>query len=448
MQKTYPRKPYQANPLKMGRPMGAALALLGTGDAVPLMLGARGCATVGLVLLNRHFQRTLPIETVDMDELALIAGNTEGLERTLLELSHRPDRPGLVGLLVTGLAEARGDDIAGFLRGFRRNVQTLQPNCGAMVETLAIPCPDFRGASQDGWSDAVEAMVAQYAAPAPAGMRDPRQITVLAGWQMSPGDVEEIKDILEAFDLKPLVVPDLSLPPGTEEDSPANAYPHGDEAATSGPALLRRMGTSTHALAFGGHMRGAARILKQQAGIPFQVFDRCIGLGPSDALIGHLARISGNKTPARFRRQRSRLVDAMLNAAPILGRRKVVVASDPDHLFSLYCWLSELGAAMPCAIASTNAPILRQIPESLVHVGDLEDLEKGMRGADLLIAPSSAAPVARRLSIPHLRAGIPVTDRFRGAQETTLGYRGAWNLLCTAADLINDRRADEIPAES
>jgi nitrogenase molybdenum-iron protein alpha/beta subunit len=35
--------------------MGAALALLGMGNTVPLMLGARGCAMVGLIQLNRHF---------------------------------------------------------------------------------------------------------------------------------------------------------------------------------------------------------------------------------------------------------------------------------------------------------------------------------------------------------------------------------------------------------
>lgn len=420
MQEAFSRKSYQANPLKISRPMGAALALLGMGNTVPLMLGARGCAMVGLIQLNRHFQRPLPIETVALDEVSFISGTTDVLEHTLLELSSRPVPPGLVGLLATGMVEASGNDVAGFLGDFHRRQQRLHPECAAM-DTVLVTCPDFTGASPDGWCDTVEAVIGQYAVP--SKKREPRQITVLAGWQMNCGDLEEIKDILEAFDLTPLVIPDLSI------TDPAG-----------GPALLNRLGASTYTLAFGEHIRGAAQILEQRTGIPFKLFDRYVGLDAGDELMQVLARISGRQTPVRFRRRRNRLVETMLNVAPMFSGRKIALAGDPDHLFSLYCWLSELGAHLHCGIAAGSTPILQQMPEGRIQIGDLEDLEKAAQGADLLIAPSGAAPVARRLGIPHLRAGVPVTDRLESAWQTTLGYRGAWNFLCTAADLINDHQ--------
>ena len=37
-----------------------------------------------------------------------------------------------------------------------------------------------------------------------------QQVTILAGSLLAPGDVEEIKEVVETFGLKPLVIPDLS----------------------------------------------------------------------------------------------------------------------------------------------------------------------------------------------------------------------------------------------
>lgn len=413
-------KSFLSDPLKMGPPIGAAMAFLGLGGAVPLLLGARGCASVGLSILIRHFQQPLAVETLDLDEAAIALGGSAELARALAAIQER-HAPALVGLISSGLGETRGDDVEGSLRLLRRQWAESQPARPAL-ETVFVSCPDFKGGYQDGWGAAVRALVDKLAGP--AGPRRPGQVNLLMGHHLTPGEVEEIKDILEAFGLDALVLPDISGARGGLAPGPG------------GLERLRQMGCSEFTIALGEHLRPAAQLLEARAGVPYQVFARLSGLGPCDEFMALLARLSGREPPGLFQRQRARLLEAMLAAYPFFTGRQVAVASDPDHLFGFCAWLVEMGAQVRLAVASTESPMLRRIPAAQVLVGDLQDLEQGARGADLLIGPSSLGPVAGRLGIPLLRAGMPVTDRLDAPRKVCVGYRGTCALIYEAANLL------------
>jgi nitrogenase molybdenum-iron protein NifN len=171
------------------------------------------------------------------------------------------------------------------------------------------------------------------------------------------------------------------------------------------------MGASAFTIAVGEHMRPAAQGLERLAGVPFRVFESLTGLGPCDEFTTLLAQLSGLDVPARFRRQRARLLDAMLCAQGCFAGRRA-------------------------AVASAASPILEKIPVSEVLIGDLEDLETGVVGADLIIAPSSARGVAARLGVPLLRAGLPVSDRLGAGHKVSVGYRGTRELIFEMANFF------------
>jgi nitrogenase molybdenum-iron protein alpha/beta subunit len=76
---------------------------------------------------------------------------------------------------------------------------------------VVVSTPDFAGCLESGYALAVKALI-ETLVPAErgrAGRRHP-QVTVLAGSMLTPGDVEHIKELVDAFGLRPVVLPDLA----------------------------------------------------------------------------------------------------------------------------------------------------------------------------------------------------------------------------------------------
>jgi len=140
--------------------------------------------------------------------------------------------------------------------------------------------------------------------------------------------------------------------------------------------------------------------------------------------------------PERVRRERSRLVDAMLDGHFWFGGRRAAVAAGPDLLLGLAGFLDEMGCETAAAVAAEPSAALSRIPAASVTVGDLDDLERMAAGCDLLITTSHGRQAAARLGIPHLRIGFPVLDRLGNADRLVVGYRGSRSLLFEIANLL------------
>ena len=71
-----------------------------------------------------------------------------------------------------------------------------------------------------------------------------------------------------------------------------------------------------------------------------------------------------------------------------------------------------------------------------MRIGDLEDLEQAARAgsAEMVIGNAHAAPTAKRLGVPLIRAGFPQYDRLGGYQRPWIGYQGT---RATLFDLAN-----------
>ena len=437
------KKSVAVNPLKQSQPLGAALAFLGLKGVVPLFHGSQGCTAFAKVMLVRHFREAIPLSTTAMTEVATILGGEENVETAILTLVEK-SKPAMIGLCTTGLTETRGDDMKGILKSFRKRHPELNPLPIAFAST-----PDYKGALQDGYAAAVEAIVRDVPPSGEAEINQtdegllshsygypitglPSQVTVLAGPSLAPGDVHEIKDIMSAFGLKPIVVPDLSLS--------LDGHLGADYSATTsgGTALgqLLTLGHSTFTLALGESMRLAAEILQQRFGTEYEVFDQLTSLEAVDQFLLRLSEISGYPVPEKYRRQRCQLQDAILDTHFYFGRKRVSLAMEPDLLYSTAWWLNSMGVEIHAAVTTTKSPLLKRLPIETVTIGDLEDLENLAKGSDLLITNSNGAAIARRLNIPLYRLGFPIFDRLGNGQRCSVGYRGAIELLFDIGNLF------------
>lgn len=418
-----PNKPVIVNPLKQSQALGSALAFLGLKGMIPLLHGSQGCTAFAKVMLVRHFREAIPLSTTAMTEVSTILGGEDNVEQAILTLVEKV-QPEIIGLCTTGLTETRGDDMEQILRDFRKNHPHLDE-----LPILLVSSPDFKGALQDGYAAAVESMVKEL--PQKGEIR-PTQVNILMSSAFTPGDLQEIKEIVTAFGLVPIVVPDLSASLDGHLDDSYSPITGGGTTV----AQLREIGSSAFTIAIGESMRGAAEILDKRFAIPYELFSELTRLDAVDNFLQALSDVSGVKVPEKYRRQRRQLQDAMLDTHFFFGRKRVSLALEPDLLHTMVNFLQSMGAEIQAAVTTTRSPLLEKLDLEKVVIGDLEDFEQVAVGSDLLIGNSNAATIARTLNIPLYRQGIPIFDRLGIGQFTKVGYRGTMQILFDIGNLF------------
>jgi nitrogenase molybdenum-iron protein NifN len=416
------RRSLATNPLKSSAPLGAALAYLGIAGAVPLLHGAQGCTSFALVLTVRHMREAIPLQTTALDEIATVLGANDNLEQALVNLTKRM-KPSFIGVATTALVETRGEDIDADLRLIMQRRPEL-----AGVRAVLAHTPDYRGALEDGWASAVGAIIDGIVEQADAAAAVPPQVNLLPGVHQTAADIEWMVETVEAFGLAAVVLPDLS---GSLDGTVPEQY----IATTYGGTRVEdiaRMGRARHNIAIGEHMREPADKLAARTGVPSTVLPSLTGLGPADAFVALLADISGRPVPPRLRRQRSQLLDAMLDGHFQFGGRRVAIAADPDLLHALSTFFASMGAEIVTAVASTaHSPLLHEVAAERVVIGDLLEFEElaGAAEAELLVTHSHGRQASERLGVPLLRSGYPVFDRLGAMHRCTVGYRGTRDLI-------------------
>jgi len=421
------KKACTVNPLKMSQPIGGALAFMGVKGCMPLLHGSQGCTSFGLVLFVRHFRESIPLQTTAMSEVATVIGGLENVEQAIVNIASRA-KPEIIGICSTGVTETKGDDVEGFIRLIREKHPELDE-----IALVYVSTPDFKDAFQDGWSKVVTRLVETLVqAPTPAAPRDPRRINLLPGCHLTPGDVEALRDIIEAFELSVLILPDLS-------GSLDGHIPDDFTPTTLGGisvAEIGAMGQAAWTVAVGEQMRPAAVAMEAKTGAPFVLFDRLTGLEPNDAFFDFLSRVSGRPVPAKYRRQRSQLVDAMLDGHFFFGGKRIAIGAEPDLLWAMGAFLAEMGCEIAAAVTTTSSPVLERLSAQEVLVGDLEDLEARAGDCDLLVTHSHGRQAAERLHIPFFRMGLPMFDRLGAAHQVSVGYGGTRDLIFEIGNLF------------
>ncbi|KAA0580800.1 nitrogenase iron-molybdenum cofactor biosynthesis protein NifN [Azospirillum sp. Sh1] len=423
-------KAASTNPLKMSQPLGAALAYLGVDRCLPLFHGSQGCTAFGLVLLVRHFREAIPLQTTAMDQVSTILGGYDNLEQAIRTIVER-NKPAMIGVATTGVTETKGEDMGGQYTLFRQRNPDMAGTALVFAST-----PDFAGGFEDGFAAAVTGIVERLVEPSP--VRIPTQVNVLAGSHLSPGDVEELRDIIEGFGLSPIMLPDLSLSMSGRQPTDFTATSLGGVTVEQ----IRAMGASAATIVVGEHMRVAGNALELKTDVPSHFFSRLTGLEATDKLVRLLMELSGKPAPARLRRQREALVDAMLDGHFFYSRKRIAVALEPDLLYAVTGFLTDMGAEVVAAVSPTQSPVLERLKAATIMVGDHSDVETLARDADLIVSNSHGRQGAARIGVPLHRMGLPMFDRLGAGLRVQVGYRGTRELLCDIGNLFLAREMD------
>jgi nitrogenase molybdenum-iron protein NifN len=434
-------KALSVSPLKASQTLGAALAFLGFHRSIPMLHGSQGCTAFGKVFFVRHFREPIPLQTTAMDQVTTIMGSEDSVIEGLKTIAEKSN-PSLLGVPTTGLSETQGSDVSLAVKEFRKKYPEHDD-----IPVVAVSTPDFSGCLESGFAKGMEAIISTLVPDSKdtgvqAGKRL-RQVNVLVGSFLTPGDLEELKEIIESFGLRPVMLPDLSdsLDGHLDEQDFSPLTIGGTEVSE-----LQHVGESIATLVIGRSLSKAADTLFELTKVPEYRFDHLMGLEAVDEFIDTLHRVSAEPVPAKLERQRAQLQDAMLDTHFMMGLSRFAVAADPDLLNAFSHMLAGVGAEIVAAVSPVNAAVLTSVVSEQVRIGDLEDLEKMAvaNDAEILITNSHGIESSARLGIPLLRAGFPQYDILGGYQKTWIGYRGTRQTLFDLANIMLTLEKGEI----
>jgi nitrogenase molybdenum-cofactor synthesis protein NifE len=183
------KKAVAVNPLKQSQPLGAAIAFLGIQGAVPLFHGSQGCTAFAKVLLVGHFQEAIPLATTAMSEVSTVLGGDENVDMGLIDRHRkdpaRTDRPLHHG--ADGSARRRHE----------RHPEAVpqRPSRIAVAHRLRLDAGLQRQPGR--WlRGCVESLMRDLPEPGEVNLR---QVTLLMSSAYGPGDVEELREIVEVL---------------------------------------------------------------------------------------------------------------------------------------------------------------------------------------------------------------------------------------------------------
>lgn len=427
------KKALSVSPLKSSQTVGASLAFLGVNRSIPMMHGSQGCTAFGKVFFVRHFREPVPLQTTAMDQVSSVMGADNSIVEGLKTICEKSS-PVMIGVPTTGLAETQGADLRGAIKTFRDKYPEYNN-----VFVIPVNTPDFTGCFETGYALAVEAIIKNLLpeleeGKSKAGERK-KQVNVLAGSFLTPGDIEVLKEIIESFGLRPVVLPDLS------ESLDGHLTEEQFSPVTIGgtlPSEILTMGEAKATIVVGPSLYKAAKILKERTGVPDYRFEHLMGLDAVDELMMVLSELSGNPVPEKMERHRAQLQDAMLDTHFMLGQARIAIAQDPDLVMAYSQLLKGVGAEIVTAVIPSKGAAIKSIASETVKIGDLEDLENLAKEneAELVIGNSHATESALRLGLPLLRAGFPQYDLIGGYQRVWIGYQGTKQTLFDIANIM------------
>lgn len=442
-----PKSAVVINPLKHSPSIGAAMALQGIDGALPVIHGAQGCTFLGKVLLTRHFREPIALASSKLFVEDVVMGSEDRLVRTIEGFVEK-NKPALTGILTSGLTEIKGDDVAATIGRLAAaynagsgmgNAQfnevgrnRRQASSVSKPFIVHIPTPDFEGGLEAGYARAVESVIESMvdSHQPTAGCRlqsADRNINVLAGSHLTPADCNEIREVVEDFGMKSIILPDLSALDGSRQGlSPL---------AAGGTTLseINSMGSSEYTIAFGKSLERAAILLRDRTGVEYQVLESAAGLVPVDRLLELLGRISGKAVPRKYQRERRMLVDAMRDAHVFFGGKKACLAAEPDHAVQLSTVLQEMRASVDLAVIPTLSEAADRIRSRHVVIGDFFSIAGKF---DLLVSNSHGENTAKQHKVPIYEAGFPVFKSLGYTSKVTVGYRGTMTMINEIGNLL------------
>jgi len=416
-------KPLQINPIKLSQPMGALLCFLGIKNCMPLMHGAQGCASFSKVFFTRHFSDPIAVQTTAVNDItAVIDGGDYSISEAIKNITKKV-KPDLVGLFTTGITETKGDDIKGasFLL---RDKQLI----------TYVHTPDFEGGLESGFAKSIEAIVEQLVEP--KENIDTQKALLIPNVNLTPIEVEKIKEQISMFGYETYALPDISESLDGHLGLKQGALSSGGISVED----IKNLGDSSVVISIGDSVKKAGeKFLEKNAKSKHLHFDTVSGLLHADKFYKELMELKNISKPnPSVVRWRKRLQDALLDTHFAIGGTKVVIALEADEALSVATTIIEAGADIKTIVIPTRTNILENIDCENIIVGDFEDVENALEDADLLISNFHGERIAHKHNKALILRGFPNYEIVGNQMINDTLYEGSCYLLFECANTINN----------
>ncbi|QOY53131.1 nitrogenase iron-molybdenum cofactor biosynthesis protein NifN [Candidatus Sulfurimonas baltica] len=415
-------KPLQTNPIKLSQPMGALLCFLGIKNCMPLMHGAQGCASFSKVFFTRHFSDPIAVQTTAVNDItAVIDGGDYSISEAVKNITKKV-KPDLVGLFTTGMTETKGDDIKGatFLL---KDTQLM-----SYVHT-----PDFEGGLESGFAKSIEAIIEQLVEP--KDEIDMQKALLIPNVNLTPIEVEKIKEEISSFGFETFALPDLSESLDGHLGVKQGALSSGGISVEE----IKNLGDSALVITVGDSVCKAGEKFRDKNPKSTHLhFNTLSGLLHVDKFYKALMDFKHiSKPKPSVVRWRKRLQDALLDTHFALGGTDVVLALEADQALSIATTIKEAGANIKAIVIPTKTTALDELDCENIIVGDFEDVEKELQEADLLISNFHGERIAHKYKKALVLRGYPNYETVGNQLVNDTLYEGSCYMLFEVANTIN-----------
>ncbi|MDR2623408.1 MAG: nitrogenase molybdenum-iron protein subunit beta [Methanobrevibacter sp.] len=420
------------DPLVTCMPMGAMWAVLGVNHGIPLVQGSQGCSTFVRYHLARHFREPIEIAVSSFHESTAVFGGKKNLDISLKTIIQRQN-PELIGVVTTCSSEIIGDDVYGFVDS---NKQELKDLGYSGTEIVPINTPSFAGSHFTGYDRAIDALIKNLTV-ANDHREDDNKINVIPGL-LNPGDVNEIKHMLDAMYVPYTMLTDISETFNSPLNPKKQEHPYFGKGGVTVDEI-KNVSASKGTVSITKYAKTGAETLEQTHKVP-AVIDNLppIGIKGTDEFLKAVNKLTGYDIIDTLMTERGLTLDLMADvSARYLAGRKVVIFGDPTLVTGLTSLIMELGMEPVMVTTGSDEKTFPTDIESLskhqnidvIIEGDLKIVEDYVKdkdnGVEVILGSSEARFINYDTGIPLVRFGFPVYDRVGYHSQPVVGYRGA-----------------------
>jgi len=432
------RKATKINPTNICQPIGAAYAALGIHKAMGHSHGSQGCSSYYRSQITRHYREAILGTTSSFTEGSAVFGGMANLKEAISNITSLY-KPEIIAIHTTCVSETIGDDVRSFVREIDNNGGIPEG-----VRVVAASTPSYVGTHLTGYARMVEAIFEEFAEKGEANGK----INIIPGFNCEPGDIREIKRILNLMGIESIVVPDTTDVLDSGMTGKLEVYPKG---GTTIPELIDTANSmATFAICQESCVLGAAK-LASKFDVPAVPLQTPIGIRSVDKMLMKLAEVTGKEIPEELKSERARLVDMMTDAHPHFHGKKVAISGDPDIVSGMTSLVVDMGMIPTHILSGTKSKFFEKdikeilgdkFPEAnVVGNGDLFGLHQMIKKepVDLILGNSHTKFIARAEDIPLIRVGFPISDRANMHHFPVMGYAGAMRMVERIGNTLLDR---------
>jgi nitrogenase molybdenum-iron protein NifN len=431
------------NACKLCTPLGACLAFRGIEGTIPFLHGSQGCSTYIRRYLISHFREPIDIAASNFSEESAIFGGKSNFQSGIQNVI-RQYQPKMVAVATTCLSETIGEDMNLIFHEYMREHWT--ENHPHMIH---VATPSYTGTHIDGFHAAVREVVAGLARP---GERT-RRINLFPG-MVSAADLRYLKEIFADFQLPLTLLPDYS------ESMDGETWIQYEKLQSGGTPIddIFNGGAAQTSIEFGrtlAEFKTAGAFLEERFAVPRRLIGLPIGIRETDAFFELIETAADRTTPTKYRKERGRLVDSMIDGHKYVFEKRAIVYGEEDLVVGLASFLAEIGIVpVLCASGGRSRRLATALREAIPALDERTRIREGFDFAeiseiadslkpDILIGSSKGYSLARRLDIPIVRVGFPIHDRIGGHRILHIGYRGAQGLYDAIVNTLLEAKQEQ-----